>query len=376
MQILKPTNFFLATDEFNNAIGFAPWGDTEGNVALSLNEMDDSSVLAINYDIGAWGGFSHVLSDDGESWTGQDWTTHNALQFDLYGNNTGAMIQVEIFDNRNPDITGDSAERWFFRIADDYEGWKQFTIPFANFQRRTDFQPGGAPDDGLGLNEVSGYAFGFPAGTGAQTAYLDNVALVIDIEPLMINDFEVEELFVTQDEFGNNVGIVPWGDTEGNVELRLTDAARSGSDTRALTIEYDIAAWGGFSVVHTDGENWIGEDWTDYNTMSFWFLGSNTGQEIQVEIFDNRNPDMTGDSAERWFYRFTDDSYGWKLVEIAFSDFQRRTDWQPDGAPDDGLNLDAVSGYAFGFPAGTGNQVAFIDDVRLLAVSGSDAAEE
>jgi hypothetical protein len=56
--------------------------------------------------------------------------------------------------------------------------WAKFTIPFALFQRCADWQPPGAPDDGLGLKEVSGYAFGFPVGVGAQTAYLDDFQLV------------------------------------------------------------------------------------------------------------------------------------------------------------------------------------------------------
>ena len=370
---------FTAADQFNNGIGHITWGDTAGNVELALAEMErdgeTTSVLAVSYDIASWGGFTHALTD-GENWISEDWTTHNALQFWLYGNNTGGMVQIDLFDNRNPDLNTDSAERYFFRVADDYEGWQQFSIPFGNFQRRTDFQPGGAPNDGLGLNAVSGYAFGFPAGTGAQTAYLDQVELVtLAVEPVLISDFEIDEIIASTDEFNNGIGLVPWGDTGGNVELRLTDAIRGGEENRALTIEYDISAWGGFSNVLTDGENWISEDWSGYNAMSFWFLGANTGQEIQVEIFDNRNPDSTGDSAERWFYRFVDDSFAWKLVEIPFVDFQRRTDWQPDGAPDDGLNLNAVSGYAFGFPAGTGNKVAFIDDVRLFVMPGVESPD-
>lgn len=187
----------------------------------------------------------------------------------------------------------------------------------------------------------------------------------------LLADFEVDELFLAQDEFGNNIGIVPFGDTEGNVELSLTDATREQTTNRTLTIKYDIATFGGFSYVLTDdGETWTSQDWTAFNAITFWFLGSNTGAEVQFEIFDNRSPDSDGDTAERWFYRFADDSYGWKLVEIPFKDFQRRSDWQPDGAPNDGLNLDAVSGYAFTMPAGTGPKIAFVDEVGLFVMPG------
>ncbi|MCY4538617.1 MAG: family 16 glycosylhydrolase [Chloroflexi bacterium] len=370
---------FEGRDSHNNAIGHAPWGDQPGNVSLGLATMEhadvSSTVLAINYDIGGWGGFTHAFTDS-ENWLSQDWRAHNALSFWLHGNNTGGTIQVEIFDNRNPNLNNDTAERWFYRIADDYEGWMAFSIPFRSFQRRSDWQPGGAPDDGLGLDKVSAYAFGFPAGTGAQTAYLDDVRLVtLGVDPLAVEDFEEYELFLAQDSFGNDIGFAPWGDTAGNVELRLTDAKRNGQETRALNVNYDIAAWGGFSHVFNDGDNWTSRDWREFNAISLWFLGSNTGGAVQLEIFDNRDPKRDGDSAERWFARFDDDSYGWQQLEIPFADFDRRSDWQPEGAPDDGFNLDAVSGYALGFPAGTGGSFAIIDDIELIFMPGVDLPE-
>jgi len=365
---------FEGRDPYNNAIGHAPWGDIAGNVQLSLAEIEGvdgaSTVLQINYDIGAWGGFTHAFTD-GENWISADWRSYNALRFWLHGSNTGAAVQVEIFDNRNPNIPGDSAERWYYRIADDYEGWREFTIEFRSFQRRSDWQPGGAPDDGLGLDQVSGLAFGFPAGVGAQTAYLDDVHLVtLDVQPLMLDDFEMDALFIGADADGNDIGYVTWGDTAGNVELSLFTAQRGGQASSALNINFDIAAWGGFTHVFNDGEDWAGMDWRDYNAISFAFLGNNTGGVIQLEIFDNRNPELAGDSAERWFYRFADDAYGWRLLEIPFADFQRRSDWQPAGALDDGLGLDEVSGYAFSLPAGIGSAFAIIDDVQLVVLQG------
>jgi len=365
---------FEGRDPYNNAIGHTPWGDIAGNVALSLAQTErgdlSSTVLEINYDIGAWGGFTQAFTD-GDNWISQDWRNYNALHFWLSGNNTGGVVQVEIFDNRNPNISGDSAERWYYRIADDYEGWREFTVEFRSFQRRTDWQPGGAPDDGLGLDAVSGVAFGFPAGTGAQTAYLDDVQLVtLDVQPLMLDDFEMDELFIGVDDADNDIGYVTWGDAPGNVELSLFQAKRGGQESGALNINFDIAAWGGFTHVFNDGENWVSMDWRDYNAISFAFLGNNTGGVIQLEIFDNRNSDLAGDSAERWFYRFEDDAYGWRLIEIPFIDFQRRSDWQPAGAPDDGLGLDDVSGYAFGLPGGIGSAFAIIDEVQLVVLQG------
>ncbi len=173
-------------DEHGNNIGFVPWGDSPDNVVLETVTADGdlalpgqdgtNTVLSISYDIASYGGFTHVLTN-GTAWTPQDWTSHSALDFWLYGANSGGDIQVEIFDNRAPGSTTDTAERWYYRITDDFTGWRLFSLPFADFQRRTDWQPGGAPADGLGLTEVHGYAFGFPAGVGAFTNYLDNITL-------------------------------------------------------------------------------------------------------------------------------------------------------------------------------------------------------
>ncbi len=191
-------------DAFGNDIGHIPWGDTAENVTLAARLLVPYSrlavptsptrantVLAVTYDIGSWGGFTSVFNN-GTDWIGMDWTAYNALTFWLYGNNTGGMIQVEIFDNRNPAQTGDTAERWYHRIADNYAGWQQFTIPFDLFQRRSDWQPNGALNDGLGLTDVSGYAFGFPAGVGLHTAYLDDVGLttIEDVSVVTISGAE------------------------------------------------------------------------------------------------------------------------------------------------------------------------------------------
>jgi len=149
-------------DSFNNGIGFVTWQDGGGEVALSLAtiEADDpmalagqegpNTVLKFDHNINQWGGFSHVFTNEAVTdWVSQDWRSYEGIYFWFHGNNTGEMIQFEVFDNRGEGSTNDSAERWFYRFADDQDGWKFINVPFAMLERRTDFQPGGAPDDGL-----------------------------------------------------------------------------------------------------------------------------------------------------------------------------------------------------------------------------------
>lgn len=202
----------FAVDAHGNGLGLVPWGDMAENVLLSATrlmpysryalpgrEAEPNVVLGVACNITGWGGFTHAFTD-GTAWTSMDWTAYNALSLWVYGNHTGGQIQIDIFDNRNPALNGDSAERYFYRISDDYSGWRQFTIPFALFKRRTDFQPGGAPNDGFGLNEVSGYALGFPANVGPQIRYIDDVGLtaVTDTSALIIVG-EREEAVATVD---------------------------------------------------------------------------------------------------------------------------------------------------------------------------------
>jgi beta-glucanase (GH16 family) len=186
---------------FGTPIGFATWGSERSpdNVLLSTvnvpdtdplalpGQTGDRSLLKIDYHIGSWGGFTHAL-EDGSDWVSQDWSRYDGVSFWLYGNNTGGVIQTEIFDNQGLGSTGDSAERYYYRLTDDYTGWKFYRIPFSFFQRRADYQPGGAPNDGLNLTQVSGYAFGMPSGTAALTAYLSDYSLYGDLssQPLVL----------------------------------------------------------------------------------------------------------------------------------------------------------------------------------------------
>ncbi len=63
----------------------------------------------------------------------------------------------------------DTAERFEAPFVDDFTGWKQITVPFGDFARST-IQPDGAPDDGLGLDQVWGYGFRMPQDVPGEPA--------------------------------------------------------------------------------------------------------------------------------------------------------------------------------------------------------------
>jgi len=247
--------FILAPD--GAGIGYVPWGNQPENVTLAARQIVGGSrialpavadsantVLALSYDIDSWGGFTHAFTD-GTEWISMDWTAYNAMTFWLFGNDTGAQVQIDLFDNRNPDLPGDSAERYFYRVDDDYIGWRQFAVPFALFQRRTDFQPGGAPNDGLGLDQVSGYAFGMPAGVGAQTAMLDQVGVAtIEGDSLLI--WQGEALAVVEERVLDLEAENLWNSREWNLLWadEFDGAAGTPVDTAHWTAEIGGHGWG------------------------------------------------------------------------------------------------------------------------------------
>ena len=175
-----------ARDAFNNAIGFSTWQDGGGALALSAVAVEPGDplalpgqeavehVLRVDHRIASWGGFTQAFADEAMTrWIPVDLSGSVGLRFWYRGEGRGGTLQVDLFDNRNPNLTGDSAERWYYRFVDDTSEWRLIEIPFTSFARRTDFQPSGAPNDGLGLDEASGWALGFPP--GEATSYVARV---------------------------------------------------------------------------------------------------------------------------------------------------------------------------------------------------------
>lgn len=62
--------------------------------------------------------------------------------------------------------------------------------------------------------------------------------------------------------------------------------------------------------------------WNQYNALSFWWKGSNSGKQLALDIIDAKK--------EYFRYLAKDDSDKWKQVIIPFKSFEVRTDWQPN----------------------------------------------
>ena len=62
-----------------------------------------------------------------------DWSKYQALSFYMYGENSGAMLAVDIIDQE--------FEYFRFIVKDDFSGWKKIVCPFDKFFARGDWQP-------------------------------------------------------------------------------------------------------------------------------------------------------------------------------------------------------------------------------------------
>ncbi|WP_406006592.1 CIA30 family protein [Streptomyces sp. NBC_00637] len=174
--------------------------------------------------------------------------------------------------------------------------------------------------------------------------------------PVPIDRFEGEIPFASPPA----EGIFTWGsDTDDPPALRLTARADAPEGDQVLTGDYDISGYGGFTHDFAFAEP--AHDWSAHQGLRFWWEGRGNGKKIAFEIKDGG---ANGEASELWTTSFTDDWTGWKQVEIPFTDFTYRTDYQPVGGIDHVLGLDKTWGYALTLPVGVKGDFA-MDDVEL-----------
>lgn len=195
----------------------------------------------------------------------------------------------------------------------------------------------------------------------------------------LLDDFEGYDLALVS-LLTTDVGFLTW--TDGSpvsissvvLEAESPEAMpdQSGPNTvLALSTEVKMKGWAGFTHAFTNDaqDEWSPLDWSDYGGISLWIYGRNSGATFLVDVQDNRNPGSKTDDAERYSYFFADNFEGWKFIEIPFSEFNRKE--IGNGAPNDGLNLTEVHGYAVGVvgDVAPGPLVNYVDEVRLYGTA-------
>ncbi|MDX2541860.1 glycoside hydrolase family 3 protein [Streptomyces sp. WI04-05B] len=177
-----------------------------------------------------------------------------------------------------------------------------------------------------------------------------------DPTPVPVDRFEGEVPFASPPAGG----IFTWGgDSDDPPQLALTERADAPEGTKVLTGTYDISGYGGFTHDFAFAEP--AHDWSASKGIRFWWDGRNNGRKVNFELKDGG---ANGEASELWTTSFTDDFTGWKRIELPFTDFVYRTDYQPVGGIDQILGLTETWGYALTLPVGISGRFA-MDGVEL-----------
>ncbi len=165
-----------------------------------------NSVLQMDVDVTSFAGFIHGFSNPAlDTWIAQDWSTSEGISMWLHGTGSGTDLFIDILDNRNAGSTTDDAERWTVAFVDDFVGWQLLEFPFSSFTRKE--IGNGAPNDGLGLFEMHGWALGTLGTGGPLTYYVDQVSLYGIAEPPAVAvQFSVNNTFIPEGTTGE-VGV-------------------------------------------------------------------------------------------------------------------------------------------------------------------------
>nr|WSZ14405.1 glycoside hydrolase family 3 C-terminal domain-containing protein [Streptomyces canus] len=201
-----------------------------------------------------------------------------------------------------------------------------------------------------------------------RTALLVSAALLTSLLPLAVARAADDPPPVPVDRFEGEVpfasppenGIFTWGsDTDDPPILKLSPRDDAPEGDQVLTGAYDISGYGGFTHDFAFAEP--AHDWSAHRGIRFWWEGQNNGRKVAFELKDGG---ANGEASELWTTSFTDDFSGWKQIEIPFTDFAYRTDYQPVGGIDHVLGLTEMWGYGVTLPVGAPGRFA-LDGVEL-----------
>lgn len=175
---------------------------------------------------------------------------------------------------------------------------------------------------------------------------------------LLIENFELQGLSVK-----DNTVLSPSGATIGSTwngpnstALITLEKIPGAEGSLAFKVEYDKQDWCGSQIAMTKDGTWKDPVGAGWDAIRFMFLGENSGNQIGVDIPD------TGNEFHR--YILTDEFDSWTVIEIPFSEFTHREDWQPEDQ-DDNNTIDWPFKELKWEPI-SGAQTFYIDKVELI----------
>ena len=343
---------------------------------VTVADMDPSArpaqagangIVEVDFNVTDFGGFGGEYA----SLAPQDWSLTDGFSFWFYGTGSGLVYQAEISDNRS-DPNVDTSERFDYEFTDGVPGWQRIFIPWSDFTRATDFQPGGAPDDGFTLTEIWAWAIVLPQGVD-QVSFDD-----FGVDNHVIDDFD--ELAPGTLPSGTDADGVPIGFftfSDGSPVAAVNEATpplsfEYGTPNSAIATTMTVTSFAGFihNFANDALDTWTPQDWSAFEGFAFWLYGQNSGTDLFIDLIENRNPASASDDAERWSVALVDDFSGWQYFEFPFEDFFRKD--IGNGAPNDGFTRQEVHGWAFGaLNTAAVEYTWYLDGVSLFGSAGS-----
>jgi beta-glucanase (GH16 family) len=189
----------------------------------------------------------------------------------------------------------------------------------------------------------------------------------------LVDDFE-SGLPSGKDPNNISVGFVTFNDPNSSVAITTTPAPPApvpgaADPNNVLKMDVSVVSYAGF--VHNfsnDAVNqWVPQDWSAYEGLSFWLYGNNSGTTLFVDVLDNRNLGSTTDDAERWSVDVIDNFSGWQEIKLPFVNFHRKE--IGNGAPNDGFGLTEVHGWALGAVTTPAPQIYYVDNAMVYGVA-------
>lgn len=170
-----------------------------------------------------------------------------------------------------------------------------------------------------------------------------SVAAVCFAQPgaLLIDDFEGPI------DGGPN-GTVDFGAGAGSTVEVSADTEIKYCGNQSLKVDYFANAGGYMWVARgykLDAANssWLLRpdeiDWSRYNAFSFYMYGTASRAQICFDVKD--------DGGQMWRFTFEDKAKGWQRVLCPFDKFSVRSDWQPQGADNNGRLDPPIVSYRF-----------------------------
>lgn len=187
--------------------------------------------------------------------------------------------------------------------------------------------------------------------------------------PLVVDDFEGP--LTPSAVAGLPLGFNTFQDPSSFVAITTTTtppapAPGANDPNSVLRMDLNVVSFAGFSHGFTNAaaDQWLPQDWSAYEGLSFWLYGNNSGTTMFVDVIDNRNdPPRAGDDAERWSVSFVDNFSGWRELRFPFANMSRKE--IGNGAPNDGFGLTEVHGWALGTITTPSPQTYYVDNAML-----------